>query len=113
MRPWLLPRAVFALILLHGSLLGLTDDEAYYWVLAQRPALGYAYHPPAVAWLIAFFQFCFSGVLGKHSVALVRLPAALGSALILFLALQWLRDLGLKANQIGKAALLLLSFFGF
>ncbi len=35
-----------------GLTLGITDDEAYYWVLGQSPALGYAYHPPAIGWSV-------------------------------------------------------------
>ncbi|HEU5299019.1 MAG TPA: glycosyltransferase family 39 protein [bacterium] len=31
----------------------LIDDEAYYWLWAQRLAWGYLDHPPLVAWLIA------------------------------------------------------------
>ncbi len=30
----------------------LLDDEAYYWVWAQRPAAGYYDQPPLIAWLI-------------------------------------------------------------
>jgi hypothetical protein len=109
----LLPFLLFIVLLLHGSILGLSDDEAYYWVLAQKLSLGYAYHPPAVAGAIAFFQFLLGGIFGSHSSGLVRLPAALGSALIFGMSLAWLRDLGLKAKDEFKAAAVLLSFFGF
>src|SRR3712207_6666951 len=90
---WLwIPAAVFVVQLLHGATLGLTDDEAYYWVLAQKPAWGYAYHPPFVAWSIAASEALFKVVLGlletlglqgssglssqSHIPAAVRLPAA-------------------------------------
>ena len=43
--------------LIQGACVGMTDDEAYYWVLSQKPALGYAFHPPMVAWLIALTRF--------------------------------------------------------
>ena len=36
---------------LHRAL-GLSDDEAYHWVLAHRPAFGYAFHPPGMAWMV-------------------------------------------------------------
>ena len=31
----------------------LIDDEAYYWLWAQRLDWGYLDHPPLIAWLIA------------------------------------------------------------
>ena len=98
--------------MVHGSLIGLTDDEAYYWVLAQKPALGYAYHPPMVAWLIAAAQALFSGTFGNHAEGLVRLPAALSSAGLLYLSLIWIRKTGAPEEKLSRSALLLLSFAG-
>src|SRR3978361_2327780 len=89
-RWWLIPLLLFTVILIHGSLIGLTDDEAYYWVLAQKPALGYAYHPPAVAWIISFFQTLLGWLVGTHRAGLVRLPAALSVGFILVLSLKWI-----------------------
>ncbi|MEO5969729.1 MAG: hypothetical protein ABIQ95_07350 [Bdellovibrionia bacterium] len=109
----LLPFLLFVLLLIHGSSIGLSDDEAYYWVLAQKLSFGYAYHPPAVAGFIAFFQFLLGGIFDSHISGLVRLPAALGSSLIFGMSLAWLRDLGLQARDEVKAAAVLLSFFGF
>lgn len=39
--------------LLHALYAELIDDEAYYWVYAQFPALGYFDHPPMTAWWIS------------------------------------------------------------
>lgn len=100
------PLALFAVLLLHGATIGMTDDEAYYWVLAQHPALGYAFHPPAMAWAIAAAQALFGG--GARPWV-VRLPAAAGTALILWLALRWLASVG-KGGLRGVAVLL--SFAG-
>ena len=46
----------------------LTGDEAYYWEWSKHLALGYADHPPMVAYLIAPFQWATANPL------LVRLP---------------------------------------
>jgi 4-amino-4-deoxy-L-arabinose transferase-like glycosyltransferase len=104
---------LFFVLFTQGALLGLSDDEAYYWVLAQKPALGYAYHPPAVAWFIAFFQKIFGGFYSQASPALVRLPAALSTSIILGVTLNWLREIGLSEVKVNRAAWVLVSFFGF
>jgi 4-amino-4-deoxy-L-arabinose transferase-like glycosyltransferase len=54
----------------------LTNDEAYYYEHAIRPALGYRDHPPMVAWFLHPFL-----LLGK-SEWIVRLPAILSSAIV-------------------------------
>ncbi len=103
----------FVFLLIQGGTLGLSDDEAYYWVLAQKPALGYAFHPPVVAWLITLFQKCFSWIFGVGSVFLVRLPAAVGMSLVLGLGLTWLDEATRDQNvQIVRAPWVLLSFAG-
>ncbi len=104
---------MFVLFVLHGAQLGLSDDEAYYWVLAQKPALGYAFHPPAVAWCIAFFQSCLGWLFGERSEFLVRLPAAFGGAIVLVLGLNWLELTGLSPKQRNHAAFVLVSFVGY
>lgn len=43
---------VFAIRLVAGAVLPLSADEAYYWLWAQHPDLGYFDHPPMIAWLI-------------------------------------------------------------
>lgn len=127
LEPSMIPLALFILLLIHGSLLGMSDDEAYYWVLAQRPALGYAFHPPAIAWIIALFQlfgswfisFChllhLPFTLKLNSSFWVRLPAALLVAGTLALALRWLK-IASNANAkegLGRGLLVLISFAGF
>ena len=103
---------VFFVYLFHGMFLGITDDEAYYWVLSQRPALGYAFHPPAVAWLIAGSRFLFGWLVS--SVMVVRLPAAFLSALIVFYGLSWMVEAGASAERVfKKGAAVFISFAGF
>jgi 4-amino-4-deoxy-L-arabinose transferase-like glycosyltransferase len=91
---WRLPILVFGAILAHGSAIGLTDDEAYYWVLAQKPASGYAYHPPAVALCIAAAQAALGWLVGIHSEGLVRLPAALLAASLVAMGMRWFERVG-------------------
>lgn len=43
---------VTAFRLIYAGWLGLSEDEAYYWVWSERLAAGYFDHPPAIAWLI-------------------------------------------------------------
>ena len=110
----LLPIAFFVLLLTHGAGLGLTDDEAYYWVLAQRPSLGYAFHPPAIGWFIAAVQKLLGPLFGGASPVLVRLPGVLSMALVLKLGLDWVAEVGgarTKEQEI-RADLVLLSFSG-
>jgi hypothetical protein len=75
---------VFLSLLIHGALLGLSDDEAYYWVLAQKPDWAYAFHPPAVAWTMAFFQKLLFGMLP-------RFPAALISGVVCAMGIHWMK----------------------
>ncbi len=103
----------FLFLLIQGSTLGLSDDEAYYWVLAQKPALGYAFHPPAVAWFIALIQKSLSWLLGSHSIFLVRLPAALGLSSVLAMSLSWIEELGITRKEaLPKFPGVLISFAG-
>jgi 4-amino-4-deoxy-L-arabinose transferase-like glycosyltransferase len=105
LRRWLarygLPLGVFAAILLQGATLGLTDDEAYYWVLAQRPALGYAFHPPMIGWSVALAQGLLGWLFGHHCAGLVRLPAAVCGALYVWLASRWIERTGASHPQRG------------
>lgn len=108
-----IPIFIFLILLIHGAVLGLSDDEAYYWVLGQKPALSYAFHPPGVAWWIAGAQVLFGWIFGTHHSGLVRLPAAFSTAFIFSLVLNWLADLGLKPSRYLPVSLVLLSFSGF
>jgi 4-amino-4-deoxy-L-arabinose transferase-like glycosyltransferase len=110
------------LIFFNGASLGLTDDEAYYWVLSRHPALGYAYHPPMVAWLVAVSEFFarMTGGMGLSREAWVRMPAALSITGVLTLALSWIAEVSGDASpkasttpHVGRSALFLLSFAGF
>lgn len=105
-----LPLLVFTAILLQGAWIGLTDDEAYYWVLAQKPASGYAFHPPAVALCIALAQAAFGWLTGIHCEALVRLPAATFGALLVWLAMKWYSRTIAPAPERG--GLVLVAFAG-
>jgi 4-amino-4-deoxy-L-arabinose transferase-like glycosyltransferase len=110
-RPLVLPVLLFLVLLAHGATLGLTDDEAYYWVLSQRPALGYAFHPPMVAWIIGLFDFSIGKTLGLSPIV-VRLPAALLAALVLALAIRWLRRAGTPERELPAAGLVVAAFAG-
>ncbi len=98
--------------LVQGAWVGMTDDEAYYWVLSQRPALGYAYHPPMVAWLITLTRFLLGWALPVGSGLLVRIPAIACMIAFLALCLRWLRVAGLSREKDGLALACLLSFGG-
>ena len=96
----------------HASRLGLSDDEAYYWVLAGRPALGYAYHPPVLAWIMALTERWIVGWGGTITPLTVRLPAIALSASLLALSLMWLKENGVSFLKGTRAAWVLLSFAG-
>lgn len=108
----ILPALLFTLLMIHGSSIGLTDDEAYYWVLALKPALGYAYHPPAVAWGIALSRALMGWLLGTNSTAMVRLPAAACASAVLAMALYWLRRQGARSAGLWRGGAVLLSLAG-
>lgn len=91
------PLVFFAVLWIHGATLGLTDDEAYYWVLAQKPALGYAFHPPATAWIIRAVQSALGWLLGESSAAVVRFGSCAMAAAILAISLRWVSDVRARA----------------
>jgi 4-amino-4-deoxy-L-arabinose transferase-like glycosyltransferase len=108
-----LPLLVFTAILLQGAWIGLTDDEAYYWVLAQKPASGYAFHPPAVALCISLAQAAFGWIAGIHSEALVRLPAAALAAGLVWLGMRWFSRASVPAaSSPERGGLVLVAFAG-
>lgn len=61
---------------------GVFQDEAYYWLWGQHPALSYYDHPPLNAWL----QGLSGAIFGWNKLAL-RLPVAL--ALLADIAIVW------------------------
>lgn len=92
---------------------GLTDDESYYWVLAQKPALGYAYHPPMIAWMIFVSQKIFGGIFGPSSSFVVRFLSCSCMGVLVALSLDWIRRAAApRAISVPRAALALLSFAG-
>jgi 4-amino-4-deoxy-L-arabinose transferase-like glycosyltransferase len=64
--------AFFALKLAHLGFAGPFQDEAYYWMWGQHPALSYFDHPPLNAWLLGLSSRLFG-----WSVFALRLPVAL------------------------------------
>ncbi len=54
---WIIIAFVTALRAVAAAKVPLTGDEAYYWEWAKHPALGYADHPPMVAYLIMPFSW--------------------------------------------------------
>lgn len=109
-----IPALAFALLMIHGSSVGLTDDEAYYWVLAQKPSLGFAFHPPMVTWIIALAEKLlspFSAFLPRESVT--RFPAVACACVTLGLAIQWLADAGASRQSLARGTAVLVSFAGF
>ena len=111
-----IPLAVSLVLLVASGFTGLTDDEAYYWVLAQKPALGYAFHPPMVAWFIDISQFLFGWIFGKASTWIVRLPSCLSIGIVLALSLRWIDSScpgdGESEHGLKRAALVLVSYAG-
>ncbi len=74
---------------LHAVILGLSDDEAYYWALSRQVRTGYAFHPPGVVWSIAFVCHLF----GDYAV---RLAPCLGSIAVFLLARRWVAHFGVR-----------------
>ena len=117
-KPWFFssvakPLGLLALAyLVQGAFVGMTDDEAYYWVLSQRPALGYAYHPPMVAWMIALTRLLLGWAIPAGSALLVRIPAIACMIGFLTLSLRWLERAGVPPARLRGSLLTLLSFGG-
>jgi|GEM_PF-3301092 len=73
------PRWILALLaaFVIGNVFGLVffpphTDEAYYWMLSERPGLSYFDHPPMVPWMMHVFTSIFG-----HNEWAFRLPAVL------------------------------------
>jgi DNA-binding CsgD family transcriptional regulator len=76
--------AYVVLLIIQSSWLGISDDEAYYWALAQNPSWGFAYHPPGVVWFIYFFQKLLSPLFGEKALFVVRASSIVSSVLIAY-----------------------------
>ncbi len=95
--PALLFAALSLAWLFQAATLGISDDEAYYWVLSRSPAFGYVYHPPLVAWIIALSERALSWLHLPRELV-VRLPGVLLSGTTLLLAAEWIRRIRSTAN---------------
>ncbi|HVZ30235.1 MAG TPA: glycosyltransferase family 39 protein [Asticcacaulis sp.] len=91
--------ALTALRLVAAARAGLVPDEAYYWLWAQHPALGYYDHPPMVAWWIGTSTAMFG-----HSALAVRLPFLLSFLVLCGLIYDTARVL--FGHAVAKRALL-------
>jgi hypothetical protein len=105
-----IPVSAFLILYLASGFVGVTDDEAYYWVLAQKPALGYAYHPPGVAWMIWLAQMALGWAFGPASAFVIRFFSCLSMGLMFALSLDWMNRSGARAGT--RAAFSLASFAG-
>lgn len=83
--------ALPAFWLLQAFTLGISDDEAYYWVLSRIPALGYAYHPPMVAWAIALTEWLTQWMDWLPHAGRTRLSAIFFSVCFWGLGALWVR----------------------
>ena len=77
--------AVVALTIARLWLSGRTEllpEEAYYWMYAQHPALGYFDHPPMVAWIIRAGTSVFGNT--ETGVRVVNILLWIGTCVLLF-----------------------------
>ena len=97
--------ALFACVLGTAAYLSLAmpvfSQEAYYWTYAQHPDLSYYDHPPMVAWLILLGTTLFG-----DGAAGIRFGTWLCSAIVAWLGLALLRDMGITKR--GRSAWLVL-----
>ncbi len=104
---------MFALLLTHGASLGLTDDEAYYWALAQEWRWGFAYHPPMILWMISAVEAARALVSDQVHELWVRLPAVFCAACSLAFGMLWMEAAGAHFSRLWKGGWVALSFAGF
>ena len=95
----LLVLVVLGVRLVLAALLPLTEDEAYYRLWSQAPALGYYDHPPMIAWWIWLGRH----LAGDTSLG-VRLGPSLGSAAVSFLVFDLAGRLGLRPRTAERSA---------
>ena len=87
----------------YAGLVGLAEDEAYYWVWSRHPALGYFDHPPVIAWLIG----AGTALLGDTERG-VRLGAALLGGLAALATAGLARDRVVAVATLGTMPLMAL-----
>jgi 4-amino-4-deoxy-L-arabinose transferase-like glycosyltransferase len=83
-----------------GSLVHLTEDEAYYRLWSMSPAFGYYDHPPMIAWWIWLGRTA----LGDNPLG-VRLGSILASAATSFLVFDAARLAGAERATAARAAI--------
>jgi len=105
----ILVATVFGLLWLQGATLGISDDEAYYWALSRVLSGAYAFHPPAIAWIIHGFSKLLGGVIEPW---VIRLPAALGAAAVVALGMRWMRSASPELTA-WRGGLVVAAFGGF
>lgn len=89
---------------IQGRLMGLHEDEAYYWLYSRFPAWGYFDHPPMIAFFIRTGYFILQSPLG------VRLLTILASAATAWFAWKTIEP---YAKNAGLFILVYLSFLLF
>ena len=86
---------------------GLAPDETYYWLWSRTPALGYADHPPMIAWWI----WLSTRILGDTPLGIRALPvisALVTSVAVYGIATQlWRRSTALRAALWFNAMILI------
>jgi hypothetical protein len=80
------------LLLFYG--IGLSPDEAQYWLWSQSPDWGYYSKPPGIAWVL----FLSTKLLG-NTVFAIRFPAVLISSLLAYLMYRLMRQCGGSEKQ--------------
>lgn len=78
-----------------AMIVGLSDDEAYYWSWSLRPDLSYFDHPPLLAWIL----WVSTHIFGKTNFA-VRAPAILSFWICALLLIRWGRRFGIVPKQL-------------
>jgi glycosyltransferase involved in cell wall biosynthesis len=91
---------LFVLKVVGGALTELDSIEAYHWLYAQNPALGYYDHPAMIGWLVWLSTTIFG-----HSPLGVRMVTFIGSSLAIWLV--FLTGRRLYDERAGRLAALL------
>lgn len=68
---WLYSLIWVAINVLQSIFTEMTNDEAYYFLYAQHPALGYYDHPPMVGWLVYLSSLLFDGNLSVRFTTII------------------------------------------